>query len=55
MRESTVCKVCQRAIWVEDGPVCVFCREPEPEATEVEQPAVKKPVKAPVEPMAPVP
>ena len=26
-----LCEVCHRVIWVEDGPACVFCREPESE------------------------
>ena len=26
----TLCEVCHRVIWVEDGPVCVDCRKPEP-------------------------
>lgn len=44
MADSMGCEVCGRAIWVKDGPVCVFCRPPEvlPEVEIEEKPTKGK-------------
>lgn len=38
-RAFMACEVCHRVIWVEDGPICVYCRNSEQEEPTAEEEA----------------